>query len=186
MIYVVIALAVFGVCFLLDKGFKKFFRNKRQHETGLSVKPAKRYAVIGILVFVLGIAAILTGINDGWILIAGGSVLILLGIALIGYYLSFGVYYDEDTFLYHNFGIKNREYRYDDIMYQQLYVSGNSTVIELHLRDGKTLQLQSGMEGVYPFMDKAFSGWLRQTGRRQEDCDFYKPENSCWFPSPEE
>ena len=53
------------------------------------------------------------------------------------------------------------------------------------MTDGRTVQLQSAMDGVYPFMDKAFTMWLRQTGRRQEDCSFYDPQNSCWFPPVE-
>ena len=28
--------------------------------------------------------------------------------------------------------------------------------------------------------------WLAQTGKRKEDCDFYDPDNSCWFPPAEQ
>lgn len=184
--YVIIGILVFGVCFLIDKGFKRLFRSQKQHTSGLCVKQNKRYATIGILAVALGIAAVVTGVGDGWVLIVCGSFLVVSGIAFLISYLTFGIYYDEDTFLYQFFGKKSRVFRYGEIQSQKLYVSGRNTVIELYLQDGKTLQLQSGMEGVYPFLDKAFAGWLQQTGRRQEDCDFYDPDNSCWFPGSEE
>ena len=42
------------------------------------------------------------------------------------------------------------------------------------------------MDGVYPFMDTAFAGWCLETGRRMEDCDFYDPSKSWWFPHEKE
>ena len=58
--------------------------------------------------------------------------------------------------------------------------------LELHLQDGRTVSLQSTMTDVYPFLDAAFAGWCRQNGKRAEDCPFYDPENSRWFPGLEE
>ena len=58
-------------------------------------------------------------------------------------------------------------------------------LIELYLSDGRAVQVQGTMEGAYAFMDHAFSAWLKQTGRTREDCPFYDPQNSCWFPPVE-
>ena len=110
-----------------------------------------------------------------------GILLILCSAALVTYYLTFGIFYDEDAFVYTRFGKKSITYRYRDILSQQLYNSAGNIVIELHM----AVQLQSAMDGVYPFLDKAFTLWLRQTGRKQEDCPFYDPQNSCWFPPAE-
>ena len=52
----IIALLVFGICFLIDKGFTKLFRSQAQHYSGLSVRLNKRYATIGIIMFALGVA----------------------------------------------------------------------------------------------------------------------------------
>lgn len=110
----------------------------------------------------------------------------VVAVCLLTYYLSFGIYYDDDTFLVSTFGRKSVTYRYGEICAQQLYVSMGNTLIELHMKNGKTVNLQASMTGVYPFMDKAFAGWLRQTGRREADCPFHDPENSCWFPKAED
>lgn len=183
---VLVAAATFGVCFLIDKGFTRVFRSQAQHYSGLSVRLNKRYSVFGLILTVLGILAVFSGVSDGSVLLWGGGVVLLMGIGLVVYYLSFGVFYDEDTFLVTNFGKKSVTYRYSDIIHQQLYlVQGGSVVIELHMADKRSVSLQSGMDGTYPFLDHAFNAWCRQTGRTVDDCGFYDPANSIWFPMEE-
>ena len=186
-IFLVLAVVVgtFGLCFLVDKGFTKVFRGQAQHRTGLSVRLNKHYGGFGLVLAVLGLAGIFSGLTQGAVLIAGGCLVMVVGIALVVYYMTFGVFYDEDSFVLTTFGRRSQTYYYRDIRTQQLYNNGGTTLIELHLSDGRAVQLQASMIGVYPFLDKAFAGWLRQTGRRQEDCAFYDPDNSCWFPPVE-
>ena len=183
----VIAVLTFGVCFLFDKGYTNLFRNKIQHYSGLAVRINKRYAIFGLILTLVGILAIVTGITDGPVLFWGGVIVLLMGAGLIGYYLTFGVFYDEDTFLLTTFGKKSKVYQFSDIVHQQLYViQGGGVVIELHLKDKQAVSLQSGMEGTYPFLDHAFHAWCRQIGRNPEDCDFHDPSQSLWFPMEEE
>lgn len=179
---IIVMAAVFGICYLIDKGFTKLFRGKVQHNTGKSVRLNKKFGSIGLIVAVVGVAGIFAGIAENWLLTVGGCLLVVVGIGLIVYYMSFGVYYDHDSFILSTFGKKCATYYFRDITSQQLYTSGAGTLIELYLRDGRTLQLQPGMTGVDHFMDHAFSAWLQQTGRKIENCDFYDPDNSCWFP----
>ena len=53
-----VAAAVFGICYLVDKGFTKLFRSQQQHQSGLSVRHSKHYGSIGLVVAVLGLAAV--------------------------------------------------------------------------------------------------------------------------------
>ena len=182
----IIAAVIFGICYLFDKGFQKTFRNKPQHKSGLSVRPNKRYATFGLILIILGLAAIFSS-AESIVLLVGGIVILVMAIGLIVYYMTFGVFYDEDSFLFTSFGKKSMEYRYQDIKSQQLYViQGGNVVIELHMADGNAVSLQSPMVGVYAFLDTAFAGWCRQKGINSDDCGFYDPANSCWFPSVEE
>lgn len=183
---ILVAALVFGVCFLVDKGFTKLFRGQAQHKSGTAVRLNKKYGSIGLLLGVLGVLAIFTGWGDGWLLTAGGAVVLLMGAALVTYYMSFGVFYDADTFLVSGFGKKSRVYRYEDIRCQQLYQNYGQIVIELQTRDGKAIQLQSAMPGVYGFLDHAFAAWCRQKEIDPEQCSFYDPQNSCWFPGVED
>lgn len=182
----VVAALVFGVCFLVDKGFTKLFRSGQQHKSGKAVRLSKHYGSMGLIVAVLGVAALFVGLSEPWLMVAAGCLLIVVGAGLVVYYMTFGVYYDGETFLVTGFGKKSTVYRFADICCQQLYNSGGNIVMELHMADGKAVQLQSGMDGVYPFLDHAFDAWLRQTGRDPQDCLFHDPANSCWFPPVED
>lgn len=186
LIVLVVAALVFGVCYLVDKGFTKLFRSQQQYKSGKAVRLSKHYGSMGLILAVLGVAALFVGLSEPWLMIAAGCLLIAVGIGLVTYYMTFGVYYDKETFLVTGFGKKNAVYRYADICCQQLYNSGGNIVIELHMKDGKEVQLQSGMDGVYPFLDYAFDAWLRQTGRNRQDCPFHDSANSCWFPPVED
>ena len=182
-VILLIAALVFAVCWGVDKLFVRLFRSKAQHRSGLAVRSSKRYGLFGVIFTILGILGIFSGINGEKVLLYAGIVVMLMGIALAVHYLSFGIFYDGESFLLSRFGRKDREHRYDEIVSQKLYViTGGSTVIELTLKDGSTVSLQSTMDGVYPFMDTAFAGWCLETGRRMEDCDFYDPAKSWWFP----
>ena len=184
---ILIAAAVFGLCYLTDKGFVKLFRSQTQHRSGLSVRLNKRYGSMGLVLAVLGIAAVFMGINSekNWVLSVGGGVLVLTGACLVVYYMTFGVFYDEDSFLLATFGKPDKAYAYKDIKAQQLYNNQGHILIELHLSDGNVLQLQSTMVGVYSFLDHAFESWCRQNGCTKEACGFHDPDNSCWFPPVE-
>ena len=182
-----IAAAVFGLCFGVDKAFAKLFRSKAQHRSGMAVRANKRYGLFGVILSVLGVMAICVGISDGSVLLWGGIIVLLMGICLAVYYLSFGVFYDGETFLLSRFGKKDITYRFDQIQGQKLYlVQGGNVIIELHMTDGNTVSLQSTMDGVYPFLDTAFAAWCMQTGRDPQSCDFHDPSQSLWFPTVEE
>ena len=182
-----IAAAVFGLCFAVDKAFAKLFRSKAQHRSGMAVRASKRYGLFGVILSVLGVMAICVGISDGSVLLWGGVIVLLMGICLAVYYLSFGVFYDGETFLLSRFGKKDITYRFDQIQGQKLYlVQGGNVIIELHMTDGNTVSLQSTMDGVYPFLDTAFAAWCMQTGRDPQSCDFHDPSRSLWFPTVEE
>lgn len=176
----------FGLCYLVDKGFDKIFRSQAQHHSGTSVRLSKKYGAFGLILFALGVAAILFGVGDGWLLPVGGVIVGLIGVGLVVFYMTFGVFYDKDSFILTTFGKRSTTYRYRDIKCQQLYTSYGHIIIELEMNDGRTVQLQAGMSNVYPFMDTAFEGWCAQKGILKENCTFHDPDNSCWFPTSED
>ena len=182
-----IAAVIFGLCYLVDKTFSKLFRSKAQHRSGMAVRANKRYGIFGVVLTVLGIMAIFVGITDGPVLLWGGVIVLLMGIALAVYYLSFGIFYDGESLLLQRFGKKDETHYYRDIVGQKLYlIQGGNIVVELHMADGSAVSVQSSFEGVYPFLDTAFAGWCLQTGRDPQSCDFHDPSQSLWFPTVEE
>ena len=184
---IIIMALVFGLCFLVDKGFTKLFRGKAEHMSGKSVRLNKRFATIGIILVVLGLAAFFMGLNDQKILLFGGPVVLLMGIGLIVYYMTFGIFYDDESFVLTTFGKKSGTYRYADIKEQRLYaIQGGTVVVELHLTDGRVASLQNTMTGALEFLDHAFAAWCRQTKRDPKGCDFHDPSRFMWFPMVEE
>ena len=182
-----VAAVIFGICFLVDKAFSKLFRSKAQHRSGMAVRANKRYGLFGVVLIVLGILAVCVGFSDGPVLIWGGIIVLMMGIALTVYYLSFGIFYDGESLLLQRFGKKDVTYYFRDILGQKLYlIQGGNIVVELHMADGSTVSVQSAFEGVYPFLDTAFAGWCLQTGRDPQNCDFHDPSQSLWFPTVEE
>ena len=183
MAIILVAAGTFFLCWLLDKGFQKAFRSAPQHMSGKSVRLNKYNGLAGVILVLLGVVAMLFGGET--IMLVGGGIVLLMGIGFMIRYMGFGVFYDEDSFLVMSAGKKNREYRYNQIKSQQLYRNGGHVLVELHMTDGTAVQVQSNMVGVYPFLDTAFAGWCKQTGRDPEECEFHNPSKHWWFPQQE-
>ena len=184
-----VAGVTFAVCFLADKLFRKLFRNKAQHHSGLSLRLNKKYGAFGLILFVLGLAAIFAGLSQGYVLIIGGALVMAAGIGLVVYYMTYGIFYDDEGFVYTSFGKKSATYRYNQIRCQQVYLfQGGNIMVELHMADGSAVQVQLQLEGAENFMNTAFLGWVRQKNLdiREGNWDFHDPSTSRWFPSTEE
>lgn len=184
---ILVAVLTFGVLYLLDKGFTKRFRGTEQHKSGLSVRLPRHTATAGIVLTVLAAVVLMSLLTEPTALMALAFVGIgATGIGLLVYYMTFGIFYDEDKFVLTTFGRRSGTYYYKDIQCQQLYVAqGGGVIVELHMTDKRAVSLQSSMEGVYPFLDKAFSRWCAQKGIDPNACQFHDPGNSCWFPPAE-
>ncbi|MBQ6892446.1 MAG: hypothetical protein IJN47_07505 [Clostridia bacterium] len=168
-------------CWGVDKAFQKLFRSKAQHRSGKAVRASKRYGAIGVILIALGIGACFAELLIPGLLVAA------LGAGMCVYYLGFGIFYNDDSFLVSVPLKKSREYPYSAIRQQQLYlIAGGNTVVELHMESDATVSVQAFMEGAYPFLDHAFSRWCAQTGTAPESCGFHDPSQSCWFPPLEE
>ena len=182
-----IAAAVFGFCYLVDKSFSRLFRSKAQHMSGMAVRAPKKYGIFGTGLSVLGIIAIISGVTNGKVLLIGGIFVLIMGLGLAWYYLGYGIFYDGESFLFSYPAKKDQTFYFKNITGQKLYlVQGGNVIIELHMEDGKTVSVQSSMDGVYPFLDTAFAGWCLSTGRDPQSCTFHDPSKSLWFPTVEE
>lgn len=184
MAYLLIAAATFGVMFLLDKGFSKLFRSQSQHHSGTAVRLKKGYGTGAIILCLLGVIALMhsTG-QEGKLMLVCGVVILLTGLGLGIYYLTVGIFYDDESFVYTTFGKKSVTYRYADITGQRLYlIQGGSYVVELYMADGSTVSVQTTMTGAYDFLDKAAHARFRQLGINSAECSWFDESQSCWFP----
>ena len=188
MAYLLVIAATFGVMFLLDKGLTKLFRSRDQHRSGTAVRLKKHYGILSLAMMALGALGIITFFADGNIILLLGGVLVLPGGAALGlYYLTHGIFYDNDTFLYTTFGNRSVSYRYADIVAQKLYeIQGGTLLVELHMTDGKAVSVQTTMEGAKTFLDKAAHARMRQLGLNSHECSWFDETEGRWFPPVED
>ncbi len=186
--YLIIVAATFGVMFLLDKGLTRLFRSRDQHRSGTAVRLKKHYGILSLALMALGVLGIVTWFTDRTLVLLAGGLLILPGGALLGvYYLTHGIFYDDESFLYVSFGNNAREYRYADITAQKLYeIQGGSLLVELYMVDGKTVSVQGTMEGAYAFLDKAAHARMRQLKLNSHECAWFDESQGRWFPPVED
>ena len=95
LVVLLIAGVVFGICYLIDKGFQKLFRSKEEHKSGKAVRYKGRTAAFGLILALVGMTALLTVKQGGWLYGAGGGILILVGAFLVFQYMTFGIFYGE-------------------------------------------------------------------------------------------
>ncbi len=182
---ILIALTTFLVCFLVDKVFNLLFRSRRQHQSRRQVRLRRRMAAFGLIVAVLGAACVIFYWGRQPVIFWSGVALLLMGGAMVVYYVCFGVFYDEEGFLHSTFGKKPRFYNYRQIRFQQLYNSQGSIVVELHLEGGDCLQIQDSMEGAWEFLDYAYEMWRMEKGLSDDKCAFHNADKCQWFPQVE-
>ena len=188
MIYLIVAAAAFGVMYGLDKLFTKLFRSQAQHHSGTAVRLKKGYGIAAIALCLLAVMSLMQFIMDGeMLMLVCAVVLIAMGGGLGAYYLTHGIFYDDDTFLFTTLGKKGVTYRYADITGQKLYVlQGGSYLVELYMAQGGTVSVQTSMPGAYDFLDKACHARFRQLGINSFECDWFDESQSCWFPPVED
>ena len=186
--YLLVAAATFGVMFLLDRGLTKLLRSRTQHRSGTAVRLKKHFGILSLALMILGALGVINGLLEWNLTLLLGGAVILPGGAVLGiYYLTHGIFYDDDSFLYVSFGNRSREYRYADIKAQKLYeIQGGSLLVELHMTDGSAVSVQGTMEGAPAFLDKAAHARMRQLGLNSHECDWFDEDKGQWFPPVEE
>ena len=186
--YLLVIAATFGVMFLLDKGLTKLLRSRTQHRSGTAVRLKKHFGILSLSLMILGALAVINGlIETNTALLLGGLVILPGGAALGIYYLTHGIFYDDEGFLYTTFGNRSAEYRYADIAAQKLYeIQGGTLLVELHMADGTAVSVQGNMEGAPTFLDKAAHARMRQLGLNSHECQWFDETEGRWFPPVEE
>lgn len=178
------ALAIFGLCFLVDLLLKKLTPDDPRKRTGKVVRPPRRGSIFGVLLLFFGFSAILFYSNRMepiWIVLC--ALVAIFGGFLLAQDLSCALYYDAEGFTYRD--LKNREkaYRYDQIEGQrsELTRAGVQTTIYVA---GDTIRLYEAMDGLRPFLETAFRRWCEEKKIDPQTVE-HNPEYLTYFPDPE-
>ena len=99
--YILVALLTFAAMFAIDKGLTKLFRSREQHRSGTAVRLKKYYGVLSLALMILGVLGVVSYFSDGSLVLLIGGLLVAPGGAVLGiYYLTHGIFYDDESFLH--------------------------------------------------------------------------------------
>ena len=180
-LYLLLIAVLFGLVALCDFLLKKLLR--RQEKPNAVRLP--RYAIIlGLLLFMLGLVAVLyVPRQTERFLWFGGWLVLVMGLFLLVNYFWSGIFYDDEGFTYRVFPRRGKTYRYRDITGQQTFVARSGWNSNLYVR-GEEVQLYAAMQGLPEFLHKAFFAWCRETGIDPNSVE-NDPHNLVFFPPPE-
>ena len=161
--YVLLIAIVFGLIALIDFLFRKLFPKPEVMRSGNAVKMPRRSFIMGLLVSFFAIVGILYLPMEEKLLWWGCWIVLLMGAYLLVNFWRFGIYYDDEGFLYRTLFGKAKRYEYKDIQCQHsiLARSGINTTLTVA---GEEIALYSAMQGLGDFLNKAFFRWCDEKG----------------------
>lgn len=184
-LYILLIAAIFGLIALLDFLFHKLFPKSKAEQSGQVVRLPRYSSILGLLMALLGIIALLFLPLEGQRLLQFGCVLVLvIGLFLLVNYFRFGIFYDDECFVYRTMTHKARAYRYEDITGQRSFLARSGLNTSLYV-GADEIQLYDAMQGLDSFLNKAFYGWCRAKGMDPDKVP-HNPRNLTYFPDPED
>ncbi len=182
-LYILLIAVVFGLVALADKLLQLIFPKNSTMKHGKAVRMPRYSFILGMLMTVLALVAILFLPLENETFLFGGCVIVLLmGLYLLISFGRFGIFYDDEQFIYRTLTRKARTYRYADIEGQRSFVAKSGLNTSLYAA-GDEIQLYGAMQGLSDFLNKAFFRWCAQTGTDPDTVE-NNPSMLVFFPEP--
>lgn len=183
--YLLFIAAIFGLIALLDFLFHKLFPKSKVEQSSQVVRLPRYSSILGLLMALLGIIALLFLPLEGqWVLQFGCVLVLVMGLCMLVNYFRFGIFYDDECFVYRTTTRKARTYRYEDITGQRSFLARSGLNTSLYVGDDE-IQLYDAMQGLDSFLNKAFYGWCRAKGLDPDKVP-HDPRSLTYFPDPED
>ena len=183
--YILLVAVMFGLVALVDWLLKKLFPKKGAMKSGKAVRMPRYSVIFGILMTLLGVIALLfLPLEQERFLAFGCVVVLIMGVYLLVNFCRFGIFYDEEGFVYRTLTKKARSYRYSDIESQQSFVAKSGLNTTLYVA-GDEIRLYSAMQGLSDFLNKAFFRWCAQKGIDPDTVE-NDPSVLVFFPQPDQ
>ena len=163
-LYILLIAVGFGLVALVDFIFGKLFPKNETIKNGKSVRMPRTGLIFGLLLFVFGIVGILFVPFEAERFLWFGCVLVaVMGLYLLVNFFRFGIFYDDEQFIYRTLTKKAKTYRYADIEKQRAFLAKSGYNTTLYAA-GDEIQLYAAMQGLSDFLHKAFYRWCDQKG----------------------
>ena len=161
--YVLLIAVVFGLIALIDFIFGKLFPKPEVMKSGNVVRMPRYSFILGLIISFFAIVAILYLPMEEKLLWWGSWIVLLMGSYLLVNFWRFGIFYDDEGFLYRPLFTKARRYADRDIRAQRSILARSGINTTLYVGED-ALQLYSAMQGLGDFLSKAFYRWCDETG----------------------
>ena len=161
--YVLLIVLVFGLIALIDFLFGKLFPKPEVMRSGQVVKMPRFSFILGLLISFFAIVGILYLPMEDKLLWWGSWLVLLMGGYLLVNFWRFGIYYDDEGFLYRTLFKKAKRYSYKDIRSQRSILARSGINTTLYVGED-SIPLYSAMQGLGDFLNKAFFRWCEESG----------------------
>lgn len=170
--------AVFGLCFLADRGIGKVQAWAQRRPV---VRLPLHYPVLSLLLLLAAPVSAWYGLTHAAPLFFVGAVL-LAGISLYAAwtYRRTGIDYTGDHFTFRS-GRQKKTFQFRQIQGQRVAISRGKSCLVLCTEEGNVV-LYSNMQGFTAFLEVAYAGWCRQRGLDPQAQDWHDPQDHRWFP----
>lgn len=182
-LYILLIAVVFGLIALGDKLLQLIFPKNTTEKQGKAVRMPRYSLILGVLMSVFATVLLLFLLDRSELFLQIGACFVLLmGLYLLVSYFRFGIFYDEEQFIYRTLTRKARAYRYSDIEGQRSFLAKSGLNTTLYA-SGDEIQLYGAMQGLSDFLNKAFFRWCAQTGTDPDTVE-NNPTMLVFFPEP--
>lgn len=184
-LYFLLVAVIFGLIALVDFIFRKLFPGESAMKQGKAVRMPRYSFILGLILTLLGVIGLLyIPYRREMALWLGCWVVLLMGAYLLVNFCRFGIFYDDERFVYRTLTRKAKTYRYSDIQSQRSFLarSGYNTILYVA---GDEIQLYAAMQGLSDFLNKAFFRWCAQKGVDPDTVET-NPDMLLFFPDPDE
>lgn len=160
-LYILLIAAIFGLVALVDFVIGRLFPKKEIQKTGNTVRLPRYSSILGLMMTLLALFALLfLDLSENTALAVGCVVVLIMGIFLLVNFWRFGIWYDEEKFVYRTLTKREKTYYYKDITGQQAILAKSGVNTTLFV-GGDALELYESMQGLGNFLSKAFYAWCR-------------------------
>ena len=182
-LYFLLVAVMFGLVALVDFVFGKLFPKNGTMKHGKAVRMPRYSFILGLIMTLLGLIGLLfIPFGAEKFLWLGCLLVLIMGAYLLVNFCRFGIFYDDEQFIYRTLTKKAKTYRYSEIRSQRSFVAKSGLNTTLYVADDE-IQLYAAMQGLSDFLHKAFYRWCEQ---KEIDPDTVENDPSMLVFFPEE
>lgn len=178
--YILLIAVGFGLVALIDLLLQKLFPKPDVMRKGKVVRMPRYSLILGLLITFFAIVGLLYLPLEEKLLWWGCWLVLIMGAYLLTNFWRFGIFYDDEGFIYRTLTQKAKTYRYADITAQRSILARSGVNTTLYAA-GEEIPLYSAMQGLGDFLHFAFYRWCEETGTDPESVE-NNPAMLHFFP----